>query len=512
MSDGPRLGLLEGFRAHARHRGQTTALTDHRASYSFAELWDASSRFAARLRAAGIGPGGTVGVAMGGSAAHVAALLGTMLAGAASAPINIALTPSEVGRYLDILDPRLVVADPDGLAHLPSTTEVTEVDSAASSVPLAARLGAEGTEPFTGGLDRPSEAPALLFPTGGTTGLPKAAVLSHRATLLWALSMAGHGRAGQGTELYVLPFFHVGLMTGLLSTLHAGGPVIIQARFDPDRACDHILRDHASRLQVVPTHMRRMRESPSFAQARAWIRDVRFGGMSSAPEFVDELLEMLPNARISTSYGATEFGPVTKLAHDDLVAGRRTGVGRPVPCVNVTIQRPDGTGADPGEAGDVVVSCPWSASGYVGRPEETAATFLPRGVRLADVGALDDEGWLTLLGRRSDMVVTGGENVFPAEIESVLVTHPDIAEVVVYGVPDETWGQRVEAAVVARPGAAPTTGSVREFGRARLAPYKLPRSVRLLDRIPLTSTNKPDRRTLQAASADLQVPAPAPQP
>jgi fatty-acyl-CoA synthase len=175
-----------------------------------------------------------------------------------------------------------------------------------------------------------------------------------------------------------------------------------------------------------------------------------------------------------------------------------------VPAVQITTVTDAGEPVAAGEPGHVVVRCPWQASGYVGRPEESAAAFTPAGVRLADLGAFDDDGWLTLLGRQSDMVITGGENVFPAEIEAVLVRHPDVAEVVVIGVPDDQWGERVEAAVVARAGASVTTQSLRDFGRRELAAYKLPRSICVLDRIPLTPNHKPDRRALQAAAIGRQ--------
>jgi fatty-acyl-CoA synthase len=493
--------LLHGFRAHAAHRPDQLALADDTGSCTFGELWQASGAFATRLLDAGAGPGTAVGIAMDGSAANVAVLIGAMRTGAAAAPLNLGLAPSELGGYLDLLDPAVIVADPTGAARLPAATEVLALDSHPNGTELAVRLGATGHDAREGaGADQPAGSAALLMPTGGTTGLPKAAILSHRATLLWALSMAGHGRAGSGTELFFLSFFHIGLLTGLLSSLHAGAPVVVQARFDPDGACERILRDGARRLQVVPTHLRRMRESTAFERARHEVRHVRFGGMASAPEFVDELMDELPNAEISTGYGSTEFGPVTLLGHDDLARGRRDGVGRALPGVHLTIVSPDGGPIPIGDEGDVVVRCPWQASGYVGRPEETARTFTTAGVRLADCGRLDDDGWLTLLGRRSDMVITGGENVFPAEIEAVLSSHPDVHEVVVVGVPDPMWGERVEAAIVAKPGVTLTAESVREFARPHLAPYKLPRSVRLLDRIPVTPNNKPDRRALVAES------------
>jgi acyl-CoA synthetase (AMP-forming)/AMP-acid ligase II len=500
----PPVSLLGGYRAHAAHRGRELAVTDDTGAYTFGELWQAAAGLAGRLRREGVGPSDTVGIAMEGSAANVATIIAVLLTGGAAAPLNTALTAAELERYLDILGPAAIVADSNSLSCLPGSARPIELDGDRAAVRLEDRLGvSERDGACAEGLGRPAESPALLFPTGGTTGLPKAAILSHRATLLWAASMAGHGRAGSGVELCFLPFFHVGLLTGLLSTLHAGAQAIVQARFDPERACDRILHDGATRLQVVPTHISRLRDGPGFKEARLGIRDVRFGGMASAPEFIDELLEELPNAQLSTGYGATEFGPVTLVSHADLLAGRRRGVGHPVAGVHVTVVSEGGIPVDAGTPGDVVVRCPWQASGYVGRPQESAAVFTPAGVRLADCGTIDENGWLTLLGRRSDMVITGGENVFPAEIEAVLAAHPGVADVVVIGVPDATWGERVEATVVPRPGATVTTESLRAFGRDRLAPYKLPRSVRLLDQIPLTPNNKPDRRALQAvATAD----------
>ena len=500
--------IVDGYYANAVHRSGELALTDHIDSYSFAELWSAACGFAERLQRSGVGPGAVVGVAMEGSAANVAAVLGAMLTGAAAAPINVALTETELPRYLELLEPTTIVADPHGLDRLPAGWNQVGVDTAVRGVRLADRLGASAAMNPPTALAAPTpDSPALLVPTGGTTGLPKAAILSHRATLLWALSMAGHGRAGSGVELFFLPFFHIGLLTGVLSTLHAGAPAIIQRRFDPEEACDFICRG-ATRIQVVPTHIRRLLEVPTFDEARQHVQQVRFGGMTSTPEFTDKLLEVFPNAQISTGYGATEFGPVTLVSHDDLVAGRRTGVGRPVPGAHIAIVSDAGEPVATGEAGHIVVRCPWQASGYVGRAEESAAAFTPLGVRLADCGAFDEHGWLTLLGRQSDMVITGGENVFPAEIEAVLLAHPDVVDVVVIGVPDATWGERVEAAVVARPGATVTIASLREFGRQHLAAYKLPRSFRLLDRIPLTPNNKPDRRALQASERAHPEPVP----
>jgi fatty-acyl-CoA synthase len=503
------LNLLFGLRAYATQRGHDVAIVDDVGAYTFAELWCAVEGVARRLRDAGARRGQVVAIAMEGSAAYIATVLGTMRAHATAAPLNTALTSPEIQKYLDVIDPALIVGDMHAWEGAHARANLIEIDSDHSRTVLADRLGLRAAKVAPLSAERlPSpETPAMLFPTGGTTGLPKAAMLSHRAALLWVMSMAGHGRAGSGIELYSLPFFHVGLLTGPMSTLHAGAQVIVQRRFDPERALERILADGASRLQTTPTIVRRLRGMPAFQKARLCIRQIRFGGMSSAPEFVDELLELFPSAQLSTGYGATEFGPVTCASHDDFLRGRRTGVGRPLPGVQVTIQDPAGASVAPGAAGDVVVQCPWQASGYVGRPEETAATFTSTGVRLADWGSMDEDGWVTLMGRRSEMLITGGENVFPAEVEAVLARHPDVADVVVVGMPDPTWGDRIEAVVVARAGARIRVDELRSFARAELAPFKLPRSVREIDAIPLTANNKPDRLALVRglASGDVDV-------
>src|SRR5262249_26345546 len=162
-----------------------------------------------RMERTGVPPGAPVGIAMDGSAAYVTVLIGTILAGAAAAPLNLALTTTESERYLDLLDPFAIVADGRGMERLPRGVASLDVDTDPRAVRLIDRLDTSPHLAYRTGVDQPPEAPALLFPTGGTTGLPKASVLSHRGSLLWGLSMAGHGRAGAGVELFFLQFFHI---------------------------------------------------------------------------------------------------------------------------------------------------------------------------------------------------------------------------------------------------------------------------------------------------------------
>ena len=184
-----------------------------------------------------------------------------------------------------------------------------------------------------------------------------------------------------------------------------------------------------------------------------------------------------------------------------------TGIGRPLVGVLMRIVDADGNELPDGEVGEIAVTSPWQMRGYWGMEEETRATWQPCGVRLGDLGWRDKDGLARQMsGRKKEMIVSGGENVFPAEVEVVLARHPSVLDVVVYGADDDFWGERVEAAVVLKPGAALTRDVLTEFARDSLAGYKLPKRIRIVDAIPLTANSKPDRRALVAA-AEQEAPA-----
>jgi len=237
------------------------------------------------------------------------------------------------------------------------------------------------------------------------------------------------------------------------------------------------------------------------------VRTVQFWSTKSPPGFVEAVREALPEAQLMTGYGATEFGPATRLYDADIRDGQG-GVGRPVPAAFVAIIDPDNEqlSTAPGVTGEVAVRCPWQMSAYTGTPEETRAAFLPtREILSGDIGEFDESGCLHLRGRRKDIIITGGENVFPTEVEDVLADHPNIREVAVYGVDDDTWGERIEVAIVATPGSSVTLEEVRGYCRAHLAGFKLPRSLVQLPELPLTSSLKVDKRALASDQSRARV-------
>jgi fatty-acyl-CoA synthase len=228
------------------------------------------------------------------------------------------------------------------------------------------------------------------------------------------------------------------------------------------------------------------------------IERVIFGGTAATPAFFEQLATCFPNAEVTTSYGATEFGgAVTRLEDGDVRAGRVNSAGRPIAGAMIEVRAPDRTPLPSGAVGEIAVRSPWQSLGYWRQPEETADTYGDDGfIQLGDLGRFDDEGCLQVVGRLKEMIITGGENVFPIEVERELWALDGVAEAVVFGVPDDHWGERVEAAV--RPAAEGTVDpeAVRAALRGVLAGYKIPKRIHVVEQIPLTGSNKPDRIAL----------------
>jgi fatty-acyl-CoA synthase len=503
----PGSSLPAWLEALAAHRSRRAALVDDAGSLTYGELGATVTAVAARLHRRGLRRGDVVATTMVPSIPHLIVLLGCLRAGVGATPVNTRLTASEARQYLSKLEPALVVADEEHAALAgalgPDVVQLPDADQPGS---LEVRLGPLGS----GEVGPPPPLPdpdslALIFPTGGTTGIPKGAYYDHGSMMAWMKSvMMADPHTPEDLDLFCSPFFHVTLGVGLLSRLVGAGTLRIQPRFDPTAVLAAIDAG-ATRITMAPTMLTAVRRDPSFERTRRdRVRAVTFGSSAVTEAFVRDLVSDYPAATVRTAYGATEVGPVTGMEHADLLAGRLGGVGRPLPGVRMKILDSAGVELPRGEVGDLVIASPWQTLGYYGNEEETARVFRADGVHIGDTGRFEEteEGdWLHIVGRSKEMIVTGGENVFPIEVETVLAEHPAVDQVVAYGAPDDYWGERVEVAVITVPGAGATLEELREFGRGRLAGYKLPRGLRLPDRIPLTPNNKPDRIALQRHAA-----------
>jgi fatty-acyl-CoA synthase len=482
------------------------ALLDVGGEVTYRELGLQIDRTGQALLASGLSPGSRVGLALQPSIPYVVVILAAMAAGLVPVPLNTRLTAVETLRFLDPVGVDVVIADADHAQFAAESQRSTVVmEDAVAALPLRQRLW-----PF-GGVDVPELPPvdprlaALILPTGGTSGVPKGVWFDHGA--LWrsvaAAALNLPRRAGD-RDLYFAPFFHIMFPAQLLYSLFMGGTTEILPGFDAAQSLDALARG-VTRLGGAPTLMTRLRQHPAFPTTRRdQVTQVLFGAAPASAEFIRQLLGDYPSASVISLYGATEFGgPVCSIPHDDLASGRLDGVGYAWPGQRVRIVDGEGRLCRPGEVGYFNVRSMGQANGYWGRPQETADTFRPDGVRVGDMGWVDEEGRFFLVGRDNEMITTGGENVFPTEVELVLAAHPAVSEALVFGVPDPDWGCRVEALVVRDGDRDVAEGELRDFARQRLAGYKLPKVVRFVASVPITANSKPDRKAAQRLAVDL---------
>jgi len=489
--------LVGQLRAHAAGRPHRMALADASGKVRYDELVAGIDAVASGLAAKGLDRGDRVALAMRPSLVHACILLGCMARGVIATSLNIRLTPGELRRFLTPVEPALLVADSDH-AGLGRALGMPDLVLPAANAEGSLRDRLEGLWSDCPAGHRVAETDdALIVPTGGTTGLPKGAVYTQRAIWLWTAACGfDEGRSPDDHELYLSPFFHSSVISGWMATLFAGGQATILGAFSPGEVLRRI-DGGANFIMGSPTVLEALLAHPDFPATRcSGVTKLRIGTTSASTALLERLLKAFPSARLQHTYGATEFGPVANIRHADFLAGRTDGVGTVRPGATITIVDDRMQPLPHGKPGEIVVDCPWRSRGYWRCEDETRTTYTMLGVRSGDIGCFDGNGWLTVSGRIKDIIVTGGENVFPREVEDVLGRHPDVAQVLVYGVPDSYWGERIEAAVVVRPGCAPDEQALLDHARKHLGGYKLPKVIRFMPELPLTALNKPDRRQL----------------
>jgi long-chain acyl-CoA synthetase len=420
---------------------------------------------AARLAGEGVGAGDRVALTVPNGPAFVASLFAIWRLGAIAVPLNPLLAPPEVEARLQLAGVRLCVDDE------------SFADGKAAPSPCA-QAGA-------------ADAAALLF-TSGTSGLPKAAVLTHGS--LAAASGGAAAAMAFGPSDVVLgaaPFSHVlGLSTGILSTLSCGGAIAVERRFDGVATLERMRRTGTTILLGVPTMCIALCQAARAANALPPVRLAHVGGAAVPNEVADEF-ERVFAAELVEGYGLTEMsGIATTYARGER---RRAGsVGRPLAGTEIRIAEPDDRGV-----GEVQFRGPSVVAGYWENPQATAEAISADGwLSTGDVGRLDGDGYLYLVDRKKELVIRGGYNVYPREVEEALYAHPGVLEAAVVGIPHETLGEEVAALVVRRPGATVDAEALRAWTKERVAAYKYPRVIAFVRELPKGPTGKILKRAI----------------
>ena len=478
----------EMLRWRARRHPDLAATWFQGRTRTFGELDASTSALAAGLAGdLGVRPGDRVAILDKNSDEYLELLLALDKAGAVGVPVNWRLTPPEVATVVEDADPAvLVVGD----------------EFRASADRVGCRVLGFGEVPRAEGDPRGDREEAVTWQlyTSGTTGLPKGAMLTNQnllgliATLGWEAPELKEGRRG----LVAMPLYHIGGCGWALAVLTHGSTAVVVREVVPQELLRVLAEQRVNSGFLVPAVLLFLTQVPGVEETDfSALENIHYGASPISRELLLRVIEVF-KCRFTQLYGLTETtGAITALRHEDHEGERLTSCGRPMFGAEIRVVDPLGADVPPGEIGEVVYRGTGLMQGYWRRPDDTAAAIREGWFHTGDAGSLDADGFLYIRDRIKDMIVSGGENIYPAELESVLMGHPAVADVAVIGVPDDRWGETVKAIVVRRPGAELTAEELVEWSRDRLAGYKRPRSVDFAEAIPRNPSGKILKRELR---------------
>ncbi len=482
-------------------------------SVTYAELDRATDRVANALLASGLSPGQRIAYLGKNSDLALELTLGAAKAGVVMTPVGWRLAPPEIAWILDDCEAQILFAEEEFAAAIraiaPSLTHTHRYFSLRGVVAgwedyAAWRDSAPATAPQI--TLKPDDVVLQIY-TSGTTGRPKGAMLSHaNSTALRSIvsAVAPEWLAGVAGEklLFTMPYAHVAGVGQALLGVYNGVTLIIHREFDPGATLAAITEYRPERLFLVPAAIQILIRHPDAANTDySCVKYLSYGASPIPLELLRDAMRLLKCGFIQL-YGMTEtWGTIAALApedHDLDNPGRLTAAGKALPGVELRILGPEGAVSPPGETGEVAIRSPSVMTGYWKRPQDTARVLDADGwYRTGDAGRMDADGYLFIQDRLKDMIISGAENIYPAEVESAIFGHPAVADVAVIGVPDEKWGEAVKAMVVLKPGAAADEAAIIAWARTRIAAFKAPKSVDFIDAVPRNPSGKILRRELR---------------
>ncbi|WP_309090400.1 long-chain-fatty-acid--CoA ligase [Phenylobacterium sp.] len=499
--------LTDIVSVHAAARGDHVAVEFEGRRLTYAELDRRSDRVAGLLQAAGVKPGDRVAWLGRASEAWYEVFFGAAKARACLAPINSRLAPPEIAFILGDSGADLLFVSPEFfacaravMAQLDRPIRVIGVGAADEGIDDYAALRDQAPAPQAA---TPAlEDDVLQLYTSGTTGLPKGVRLTHgnyAAFLALRHEVPGFAYGPDDTVLILMPLFHVAGTNISFSGLASGGRLVLMAEFDPPRVLETIQAERVNHAFLAPVMINVLLQTPSIATTDfSSMKTVSYGASPISEAVLKAATERFGCGFIQF-YGMTETcGAGTTLSPEDHRGELLRSCGRAWPTLGVRVADEAGRELPPGEIGEIEIRGPIIMAGYWNRPEATAETIRPDGwLRTGDAGYMDEDGFFYVHDRVKDMIVSGGENIYPAEVENAILGCPGVADAAVIGVPDEKWGESVKAICVRQPGETPDPADIIAWARQRIAGYKAPKSVDFVDALPRNPSGKVLRRELR---------------
>lgn len=488
---------------------------------TYQQLYDRVKRLAAALAHHGVQPGDTIALLQVNTPQCLETYFATASLGAIYVPLNFRAKASELEYMINQSDAKVLLVGEryvslidDLRAHLAGVAHYLALDGECAGWESYQAWMDSHTPEDAPSVEVPEESTTVLMFTAGTTGFPKGVMLHHNSFASYVLSnVSPADPEEEERNLLTVPLYHIAGMQAVMAAVYGGRTLVMQRQFEPGEWLALVERERASRAMMVPTMLKQILDRPDFGQYDlSSLKVITYGAAPMPIEVISRALELLPHVQFINAFGQTETAAtITALSPEDhhIPPGlpeperakrlkRLASVGKPLDDVEMRVVDEDGNDCPPGVQGEIVARGPRVMAGYWKDEEKTKATKRGGWIYTGDLGYVDEDGYYYLSGRASDLIIRGGENIAPEEVERVLAKHPAVDECAVFGVPDVTWGETVAAAVVFKKGQSASPEELMEWCRRELASFKKPERVLVLEELPRNPLGKVLRRELRA--------------
>jgi len=503
---------------------ERTAIVFEEERYSYAQLKERVNRLADSLNRLGLEKGDRAAMFNVNTNEYVESCFATARVGGIFVPLNFRVRQDELKYLVNKAEPKILFVGnryfdmvDQMRSELPSVKHFIAIDGKHEEMLSYDELIASGSPGEKTFAEVKDEDVAILMFTAGTTGLPKGVPQDHNAYASYVLTNVNppDPEAPPETNLLSMPLYHVAGMQAVMAAVYGGRTIALERQFDLEEWFEIAQRERVTRVMLVPTMLKRIVEYPHFDKYDlSSIRVITYGAAACPYEVLRKTIERFPGRTLINAFGGTETSSTIAAlrAEDQIITGKETeeerekklkrlatSIGLPLDDVEIQIRDAEGQPLPPGKTGELVARGPRVMKGYWKDEEKTKKAFTPDGwYRTGDMAYMDEEGYIYLCGRADDVIVRGGENIGPDEVESVLYSHPKVEEAAVIGVPDVEWGHQVRAIVRLKKGEKATEQEIIDFCRPRLAGFKRPTSIVFVEEeLPKTSTGKILRRVLR---------------